>query len=181
MPRQHSFFTKFPYTRYDSGSAAFEKQHPNDPAARLCPSTTRIIEYPLAAKADNDLFIVPGGRYLVGHSDKGIFVWDLGYTSSVDCKLITSVGRPFHVEALDRAWALLIWHVGPLKCELRTATISNWRTSSTVYSLSSFFVRLHTVCCNLNYLPETHLLQFTFPRRLQFVAKDNVCEENDMS
>jgi hypothetical protein len=37
-------------------------------------------------------FIVPGGRYLVtaGYS---LCVWDLGYGSTVDCKLIASTGK----------------------------------------------------------------------------------------
>ena len=38
------------------------------------------------------LFIVPGGRYLVT-SDGGfsLSVWDLGYVSTVECKLVSSV------------------------------------------------------------------------------------------
>ena len=63
----------------------FQKQHYND--EMLHPRKTRIIE-----DADNsNFFIVPGGRYLVtaGH---GFFVWDLGYVSTVDCKLVASVG-----------------------------------------------------------------------------------------
>ena len=36
------------------------------------------------------VFIVPGGRYLVT-AGKGLFVWDLGYVSTVDCKLVASV------------------------------------------------------------------------------------------
>ena len=72
---------------------AFEEHYPDGSGATLLPSTTRIIEHPLAVIADlPGLFIVPGGRYLVGHSIKDIFVWDLGYTSSADCKLIASVG-----------------------------------------------------------------------------------------
>ncbi|KAF8812954.1 hypothetical protein BYT27DRAFT_7239602 [Phlegmacium glaucopus] len=68
---------------------AFEN---DDSGAKLCARTTRIINNPLAATArDCELFIVPGGRYLVGQSPKGVFVWDLGYTSSADCKLIASV------------------------------------------------------------------------------------------
>ena len=35
------------------------------------------------------VFIVPGGRYLVT-TGLGISVWDLGYDSTVDCKLIAS-------------------------------------------------------------------------------------------
>ena len=36
-------------------------------------------------------FIVPGGRYLVS-AGNGLFVWDLGYDSTGDCKLVASVG-----------------------------------------------------------------------------------------
>ena len=74
---------------------AFEKQHLNDSGAGPRPSTTRIIERPPVAQMNlnSDLFIVPGGRFLVGHSNHGIFIWDLGYTSSTDCKLIASVKR----------------------------------------------------------------------------------------
>ena len=63
---------------------AFRKQHSNDSSARLHPRTTRIIKH-----ATDSLFIVPGGRYLVtaGYS---ISVWDLGYVSTVDCKLVAS-------------------------------------------------------------------------------------------
>ncbi|KAF8805716.1 hypothetical protein BYT27DRAFT_6653622 [Phlegmacium glaucopus] len=72
--------------------AAFQKQDLNDSCAKLCSRTTRIINNPLAAMADNpEIFIVPGGRYLISHSSTGLFVWDLGYTSSADCKLIASV------------------------------------------------------------------------------------------
>ena len=35
-------------------------------------------------------FIVPGGRYLVT-AGKGLSVWDLGYVSTVDCKLVASI------------------------------------------------------------------------------------------
>ncbi|KAF8805718.1 hypothetical protein BYT27DRAFT_7142220 [Phlegmacium glaucopus] len=73
--------------------AAFQKQHPNDSGAKLCSRTTRIIDNPLAAMVDTEIFIVPGGRYLISHSYTGIFVWDLGYTSSADCKLIASVAQ----------------------------------------------------------------------------------------
>ncbi|KAF8805721.1 hypothetical protein BYT27DRAFT_7103860 [Phlegmacium glaucopus] len=74
--------------------AAFQKQHPIDSGAKLCSRTIRIIDNPLAAIADDpEIFIVPGGRYLVSDSSTGIFIWDLGYTSSADCKLIASVER----------------------------------------------------------------------------------------
>ena len=73
---------------------AFEKQHFNDPGAIMRPRTTRIINSLFATEVDyvsTEIFIVPGGRYLVGSSPDGISVLDLGYTSSADCKLIASV------------------------------------------------------------------------------------------
>jgi hypothetical protein len=42
---------------------------------------------------------VPGGRYLVTAGD-GLFVWDLGYVSTVDCKLVASVGLQDYFEFL---------------------------------------------------------------------------------
>ena len=72
---------------------AFEKQYLNDPGAILCPRATRIIDDSLAEYFNTGFFIVPGGRYLVGFSlTDGISVWDLGYTSSADCKLIGREG-----------------------------------------------------------------------------------------
>ena len=63
---------------------ALQKQHSNE---MLHPRTTRIIE-----DANKSFFyIVPGGRYLVT-AGIGLFVWDLGYVSTVDCKLVASVG-----------------------------------------------------------------------------------------
>ena len=38
------------------------------------------------------LFLVPGGRYLLIFSSKGMGVWDLGYTLNSDCKLLASIG-----------------------------------------------------------------------------------------
>jgi len=35
---------------------------------------------------------VPGGRYLVTAGDRLLSVWDLGYVSTADCKLVASVG-----------------------------------------------------------------------------------------
>ena len=67
---------------------AFQKQHSND-FSELRPRTTRIINLKDHAPFSS-LFIVPGGRYLVT-AGKGIFVWDLGYVSTLDCKLIASV------------------------------------------------------------------------------------------
>ena len=72
----------------------FEKQHPSD-SVMLRPRTTRIINDSFATEVNyvtTDIFIVPGGRYLVSSSPDGISVLDLGYTSSADCKLIASVG-----------------------------------------------------------------------------------------
>ena len=73
--------------------SAYEKQILKDPAAILRPRSTRIIDHLFATEVDYEastFFLVPGGRYLVIHSDN-IFVLDLGYTSSSDCKLIASV------------------------------------------------------------------------------------------
>ena len=77
---------------------AFEKQHHNDPGAILHPRATRIMNDSLASDFDSEnfrIFIVPGGRYMVSYSivleGHGISVWDLGYTSSANCKLIASV------------------------------------------------------------------------------------------
>ena len=71
---------------------ALERQHPNDPVAVLWPRAARIINAIEIDYTTTDLFIVPGGRYLVTSSHISISVLDLGYTSSVDCKLIASVG-----------------------------------------------------------------------------------------
>ena len=71
---------------------AFERQHLNDPSAKLRSRATRIINAIEIDYNTTDLFIVPGGRYLVTSSHISISVLDLGYTSSVNCKLIASVG-----------------------------------------------------------------------------------------
>jgi hypothetical protein len=66
---------------------AFQKQHSNEYIEMLHPRTTRIIN-----DASNlHFFIVPGGRYLVT-AGNGLCVWDLGYVSTVDCRLVASVG-----------------------------------------------------------------------------------------
>ena len=70
--------------------AAFQKQHLDDSDAVLHPRTTRVIEGVHASWATR-LFIVPGGRYLVSSSPKDIFIWDLGYTSNTNSKLIASL------------------------------------------------------------------------------------------
>ena len=64
------------------------EQHFND-LSELHPRTTRIIKDHAPV---NSLFLVPGGRYLVT-AGNGIFVWDLGYVSTVDCKLVASAGN----------------------------------------------------------------------------------------
>jgi len=67
---------------------AFQKQHSNDMSSDILrPRTSRIIKDMI-----NALYIVPGGRYLV-RAGNGLYVWDLGYTSTVDCKLVASVGQ----------------------------------------------------------------------------------------
>ena len=76
---------------------AYEKQvSNNDPCPRLLlPRTTRIIDDLFATTEVDfnytDIFIVPGGRYLVTCSLYNISVLDLGYTSAADCKLMASV------------------------------------------------------------------------------------------
>ena len=73
---------------------AFRKLHSNESSKIPDPRTTRIIHN----RADS-YFIVPGGRYLVTAGDC-ICVWDLGYVSTVDCKLVASVmpEDPDHTE-----------------------------------------------------------------------------------
>ena len=75
-------------------STSFSTQGPGDDK-KLSPTTTRIIHNSLAKEDDEetDLFLVPGGRYLVGtcSENQKLGVWDLGYLSSADCKLIALV------------------------------------------------------------------------------------------
>jgi hypothetical protein len=67
---------------------AFQMQHhSNDSIEMLHPRTSRIIEH----GDSSHFFIVPGGRYLVS-AGVGLYLWDLGYVSTVDCKLVASVG-----------------------------------------------------------------------------------------
>ena len=73
--------------------SALQKQDHNDNGVTLRPRATRSFNVSNDLNAGVGLFIVPGGRYLVSHSRKSISVWDLGYTSSSDCKLIASVER----------------------------------------------------------------------------------------
>ena len=65
---------------------ALQKQHSNDFNEMPQPRTTRIIE----DAANLHSLIVPCGRYLrrLVTAGKGLFVWDLGYVSTVDCKLV---------------------------------------------------------------------------------------------
>jgi hypothetical protein len=87
-------------TKWIELCGAFEKRHLNDPGAILRPRTTRIINDTLINKfdiANTDFFIVPGGRYLVCSSLKGISVLDLGFSTSSSAesarfKLTASIG-----------------------------------------------------------------------------------------
>ena len=64
------------------------QKHPNEVGPVVpYPRTTRIIK----DAAQPHLFIVPGGRYLVS-AGNGLFVWDLGYVPTAECKLVASVG-----------------------------------------------------------------------------------------
>ena len=76
--------------RWISLCSTFAKQHRNDSDAVLQPSTKRIIRTPHSS--DTGIFLVPGGRYLVSRSRGDICVWDLGYTSNADPKLLASLG-----------------------------------------------------------------------------------------
>ena len=67
----------------------FKKQNSNEPGAIMWPRTTRVIKQPNSYC--DYVYIVPGGRYLVNATSDGLFVWDLGYVASADCKLIASV------------------------------------------------------------------------------------------
>ena len=76
---------------------AFERQHLLDPGVTLTPRATRIIDDSLFQKVGievdhdiYDIFIVPGGRYLVISMYDGLSVLDLDHTSSSDFKLIGS-------------------------------------------------------------------------------------------
>ena len=74
--------------------SALEKQDHNDNGVTLRPRATRIAYDSNEFHDDIDLFIVPGGRYLVTRSPKSISILDLGCTSSSDCKLIALVELP---------------------------------------------------------------------------------------
>ena len=77
--------------------ASFTTQAISDPGVlKLSPTTTRITDHPLKGTEqgwdETDLILVPGGRYLVGCCPLAgrLWVWDLGYLPSADCKLIAS-------------------------------------------------------------------------------------------
>ena len=70
-------------------SRAFRKQRSND-FTKMLHTRTRIIK-----ETVNSLFIVPGGRYMVT-SGKDLSLWDLGYVSTVECKLVASFGQEGH-------------------------------------------------------------------------------------
>ena len=78
--------------RWISLCSTFAKKHSNDSNAVLHPSTIRTIWNPHLLETKN-IFLVPGGRYLVSCSSDRICVWDLGYTSNADPKLLASLGR----------------------------------------------------------------------------------------
>ena len=98
MSRQRSVSPKLPHTRYELELEwaalaphkwlELQKQNSNVSSETLHSRTSRIIEHRLSSH----FFIVPGGRYLVT-AGEGLYLWDLGYVSTVDCKLVASVGR----------------------------------------------------------------------------------------
>ena len=73
--------------------SAFQKQNSND-SMEMLPQrkATRIINLKEMA---HSFFIVPGGRFLVT-AGLGLFVWDLGYVSTFDCKLVASVALGYN-------------------------------------------------------------------------------------
>ena len=75
---------------------ALQKQNVDGSREILHPRTTRTI----MGRAES-LFIVPGGRYLVT-AGNGLSVWDLGYDSTVDCKLVASVVLEDRFKFIDR-------------------------------------------------------------------------------
>ena len=101
-------------------STSFSTQGASDSENNLFPTTTRVINNPLAdeERDQTDLFLVPGGRYLVGScpvADK-LGVWDLGYSSTADCKLITSIYSGDHlggVQATPDGMGLVIYTLHP--------------------------------------------------------------------
>ena len=97
--------------RWISLCSTFAEQHPNDSDAVLRPLKKRIIRYPHSFRGD--IFLVPGGRYLVSRSRDHICVWDLGYTSNADPKLLASLGlneeaRCFSINTTSDRMGLII-------------------------------------------------------------------------
>jgi hypothetical protein len=80
-------------TRWIDVCRAFEEHHNNDTGTILHPKAIRIIKDLEIYYRNTEIFIVPGGRYLLSYLRRGdsIFLLDLGYNSSADCKLIASV------------------------------------------------------------------------------------------
>ncbi|KAF8804232.1 hypothetical protein BYT27DRAFT_7170356 [Phlegmacium glaucopus] len=78
-------------------SASFATQGFSGSESRLSPTASRFIGSPFDIGLEKmaiteQVILVPGGRYMVGYSHSGVGVWDLGYISSADCKLIASLG-----------------------------------------------------------------------------------------
>ena len=97
--------------RWISLCSTFAKQHPNHSDAVLRPSKKRIIQNSYSFRGD--MFLVPGGRYLVSRSRDHICVWDLGYTSNADPKLLASLGsidgtRSFGINTTPDRMGLII-------------------------------------------------------------------------
>jgi hypothetical protein len=97
--------------RWISLCSTFAKQHPNDSDAVLRPSKKRIIRNPHSF--DANIFLVPGGRYLVSNSFDRTCVWDLGYTSNADPKLLASLehntrARSFGINTTSDRMGLII-------------------------------------------------------------------------
>jgi hypothetical protein len=105
-------------------SASFATQEFSGSESSLSPTATRFIECPFddigleKMAITEQVILVPGGRYMVGYSPIGVGVWDLGYISSADCKLIASLG-PEHgsddgsVHATPDGMGLIIFLLRP--------------------------------------------------------------------
>ena len=68
---------------------ALQKEDPTV-SEKLHPQRTKVIESH-GAGISQQFLLVPGGRFLVT-AGIGLFVWDLGYVSTAECKLVDSVG-----------------------------------------------------------------------------------------
>ncbi|KAF8804221.1 hypothetical protein BYT27DRAFT_7194654 [Phlegmacium glaucopus] len=89
----------------------------------LSPTATRFIDDPFDIGTDHraitKLILVPGGRYMVGYSQNGLGVWDLGYRSNAECKLIASLGHEHgaylgDVRATPDGMGLIIFLLRPI-------------------------------------------------------------------